>query len=169
MPRRLHRTNSTTSSRRRAIAWCWWLLLVTTWQAPVPLCHSHDALHSVSAASLFEQTHLALHRGGNTDEQPVGWHLHFVLPWSLADSCRPDEPTSPSNAKVVADWTPTSSADEFGRCEVDHSYLVSTYVEGCAASDLQFFAPSARPIGLQGMLVLSPRLSWRSLARIARC
>lgn len=78
------------------------LLMLTLWNAPIPWVHVHGMPESADGYNRLLVEHLQVfHPGVNpATESQSGWHLHWILPWSVADG-------GPCPANPVPDRTPT--------------------------------------------------------------
>jgi hypothetical protein len=100
------------------------LLVIATWQAPLPVCHSHGTLATAPAENAtWLAEHLWSHHAAINPlaDLILGWHLHFAFP--DAQDERPDSPKTPRQPSAVGDAL--TSWDAFARLQVPSGPLMS--------------------------------------------
>jgi len=100
------------------------LLVIATWQAPLPVCHNHGTLATAPAESTtWLAEHLWSHHAAINplSDLMLGWHLHFAFPDSQDE--RPDSPKPHRQPVAVADGL--ASWDGFERLQAPPGPLMS--------------------------------------------
>ena len=178
MFKRSQRSSLKSAAKRGAGVLLHLCLLVSLWRAPVPWVHSHDSIDRRTAATRFWAEHLdhfhthrfhtdPNHFGSETTEAH-GWHLHFVLPWELADKHDDAEHPRgvPESLRVESDQL-SSAWTAIVRAESDQGRVI--VAEPVMVAQSGPIAPTlSRPVGVQVLLTYSDRISWRALACVAR-
>jgi hypothetical protein len=145
-------------------------LLVSLWRAPVPWFHSHDSLGRATTTIHFWQEHLQHFHTRHGVANDLGWHLHFVWPWELADRHEDGQCPGgiPHSLRVetarVAGWVSVAVS-----CELDHQRVVAIQPAVVAPRDGPHSIRSSHSEGLPISLVCRGSVSWQSLACVARC
>lgn len=89
-------------------------LMVSLWHAPVPWLHFHEADGADGPAQIQLLKHLdVFHRDNPMDGRELGWHIHFALPWQVANGGqRPltdEDPGSP-HRQTLCEYAPATSS-----------------------------------------------------------
>lgn len=143
------------------------LLLLTTWQGPVPWCHCHGTLaNSPGVASSLLAEHLRTHHCSLDPFANIllGWHLHLDIPGTAGEQPAEKVPPQPELLPVISPVDSVNSsiaqAAEQLCPAVELLACVSEGIAGrsCAISDHQqshFFVTFASSLSLPERLCVS--------------
>jgi len=143
------RRDTDTPSRFWAKVWVM-LLCCCLWRGPVPMVHQHDDQVESEAGSSEEAGQLSRHllafHHDCEEKACVGWHLHFVCPWSMTPEGEPDDPTLPGVPPQLLSDAGQTMMEVRGESQSPQMFDVAFHAGAISPLSGTIASPSAQPL-----------------------